>query len=266
MTEPAVHIDGLYNFRDTGGMPLATGGTSRPGVLFRSDALSAVSPAGLAELAGTTIGVVVDLRTSLERQLAPNLLPASRPFRAVGHSILTGSMTDMAASFMGDDGVASPDAVARALDTLPSLGELYVGMLRESAPAFAEVARLVAASTDDEPSAVLVHCTAGKDRTGVMAALMLDAVGAHREAIVADYALSQENLAGPWAEKTLGAMAAFGLPLTPELRSLATLTPPDAIERALSWIDDGFGGAEAYLVSGGLTDAELAALRSRLAG
>ncbi len=79
----------------------------------------------------------------------------------------------------------SAEVLAQAMDSLPSLGELYIGMLQHGAPAFAQAARLVAASNDDAPTAVLVHCTAGKDRTGVATALLLDAVGAERSAIVA---------------------------------------------------------------------------------
>jgi protein-tyrosine phosphatase len=110
---------------------------------------------------------------------------------------------------------------------------------------------------------VLVHCTAGKDRTGVAVALMLDAAGAERDAIVADYASSQANLAGPWAESMLGTITAMGVPITDSLRTLVTATPPAAIEQALTWVD-GEGGAAAYLQSGGLSDSELDALRGRL--
>ena len=147
---------------------------------------------------------------------------------------------------------------------LPSLSDLYIGMLQHGASSFAQVARLISASTDEEPTAVLVHCTAGKDRTGVATALMLDAVGAERAAVIADYASSQENLAGAWADGMIQMVTSFGLPVTPELIQLITGTPPAAMRAALEWTDAGFGGAAGYLQSGGLTDDELAALRARL--
>lgn len=259
-------IDGLYNFRDTGGMPLTAGGASRSGVLFRSDALNALTPDGLLAFAATPIGVIVDFRTPEERQAAPDRLPPSRPFQSVDLSILEGAMAATMKQLIGGGAAPTPDEVAQALDSLPSLGEMYVGMLQHGAGAFAEVARLVGCSTDDEPTAVLVHCTAGKDRTGVATALMLDAAGVERTAIVADYAESQDNLAGPWADGILHMITSFGLPLTPALRTLATGTPPEAIRHALDWIDSDFGGTAAYLASGGLTEDELAALRTRLAG
>lgn len=105
-------IEGLYNFRDTGGLPLAAGGATRPGVLYRSDALSAVTDAGLTALAQTSIGVVVDFRTPAERTTAPDRLPPSRPFRTVDLSILEGAMADMAAEFLGPDASRDPDAIA----------------------------------------------------------------------------------------------------------------------------------------------------------
>jgi len=252
-------IEGLFNFRDTGGMPLTSGGVSRSGVLYRSAALNALTDDGLAQLADTAVGVIADFRTPVEQQMAPDRLPPSRPFRVESLTLLEGALPQPAAA----SGTAVPESFATVLAQLPTLGELYVSMLTHGAETFAGLARLVGASTDDEPTAVLVHCTAGKDRTGVAVALMLDAAGVERDAIVADYASSQENLAGPWAQGMLGTLTAMGVPITDSLRTLVTKTPPAAIEQALTWID-GEGGSAAYLQSGGLTDAELTALRERL--
>ena len=263
----AVHVEGLYNFRDTAGMMLRSGGVTRAGVLFRSEALGTLTPAGIDDLAATDIGMIVDFRTPTERQAAPDRVPTSRPFTIVDLPMLEGAMADMTGRFIaGDHSTPPAPAIAEAMASLPSLGELYLGMLQHGAPQFAEVARLIAASTDDSPSGVLVHCTAGKDRTGVATALMLDAAGVERAAVVADYAASQDNLAGPWADGMLHSIAALGLPVTPELRTLATGTPPEAIEQALAWTDEQHGGAAGYLLSGGLQPAELAGLRARFAG
>ncbi|KJL45171.1 MULTISPECIES: tyrosine-protein phosphatase [Microbacterium] len=253
-------IEGLFNFRDTGGMPLTSGGVIRSGVLYRSAALNALTDDGLAQLADTAVGVIADFRTPVEQQMAPDRVPVSRPFRVESLTLLEGALPQPA---VGADATAVPESFATVLAQLPTLGELYLSMLAAGAETFAGVARLVGASTDDEPTAVLVHCTAGKDRTGVAVALMLDAAGAERDAIVADYASSQDNLAGPWAEGMLGTLTSMGVPVTDSLRTLVTRTPPAAIEQALTWVD-GKGGSAAYLQSGGLTDAELDALRTRL--
>lgn len=254
-------IDGTFNFRDLGGLPLTSGEKVRSGVLFRSDALSSVTAAGLAALAASPIGVVVDFRTPEEQAAAPDRLPDSRPFQTVNLSILEGALADAAKSMLA--GSPDPEALAHALSALPSLSEMYVGMLKHGASSFAEVAKLIAASRD-APSAVLVHCTAGKDRTGVATALILSAVGVEHDAIVADYALSQTNLAGTWATNMLTAVSSAGLPPTPDLSVLITGTPPAAIETALAWIKTNYSTAADYLVSGGLSSAELATLQRRL--
>lgn len=260
-------IDGLCNFRDVGGLPLIAGGRTRSGVLYRSDAPASLTAAGLDAFASTAIGVVVDLRTLQERESAPDRLPATRPIRTVDLSILEGALDPGAMTGL-TAGAARPtaDEIAHAMASLPSLEELYIGMLQHAAAAFVQVAQLIAASTDDLPSAVLVHCTAGKDRTGVAAALMLDAAGVERSAVVADYAASQANLSGPWADGMLHMVSALGVPITPQLRTLVTGTPPDAIEQALGFIDRTHGGSASYLASAGLDPADLARLRSRLGG
>lgn len=259
-------VDGLYNFRDTGGMPLSGGGSTRAGVLFRSDALTGLTPQGEEQLAATPVGVIVDFRTPQERESGPDRIPASRPFRSVELSILQGAVAEMAKDFLGDGATTpSPEAISAAMTQLPTIDELYIGMLQGGASAFAQVARLIGASTDDAPTAVLVHCTAGKDRTGVAAALMLSAVGAEREAVVADYASSQRNLAGPWADGMVHMVESFGIPMTPAFHTLLTGTPPEAMETALDWVAANHGDAAGYLASGGLTDDELGALRARLA-
>jgi protein-tyrosine phosphatase len=257
-------IEGLYNFRDTGGMPLQGGGATRSGVLFRSDALASLTPTGLDALAATDIGVIVDFRTPAERTVAPDRIPASRPIRVIELPILQGAMADMTQQLI-PNGTSSAASAAPASFEVPSLGDLYTGMLEQSATAFVQVARLIAASTDASPSAVLVHCTAGKDRTGLTTALMLDAAGVEREAVVDDYAISQENLAGPWADGMIQMVSSYGVELTPALRALVTGTPPDAIEQALTWVDDRDGDSAGYLRSAGLTADELSLLRARLA-
>lgn len=263
-------LAGTFNFRDTGGMPLKTGGTSTAGILYRSDALSGLTPEGLEQLAASDIGVIVDFRTAQERQMAPDRIPTSRPFDVVELPLLEGAVSGIAQQgaqslAQGGDEAATQQAIAGALAQIPALGDLYVSMLESGATSFAEFARLVAAATVDPPTAVVVHCTAGKDRTGVSTALALDAAGVERSAIVADYAASQANLSGPWSDGMYAMVQKFGIPLTDQIRNLISGTPASAIEQAFAWID-AQGGSAAYLQSGGLTDAELAALRANLAG
>ncbi|MCR2826231.1 tyrosine-protein phosphatase [Microbacterium sp. zg.Y909] len=262
-------LEGTVNFRDVGGMPLTAGGTTAADVLFRSDALSGLTADGLEQLAGSDIEVLVDFRTQFEQQMAPNRLPASRSFRTVQLPLLEGAITGLAQQAMqmgrqSGDPDAAAQAIADALEHLPTLDEVYVSMLEHGATAFAEAARAVAAPTD-RAQGVLMHCTAGKDRTGVAIALILDAVGVQRDAIVADYTLSEQNLAGAWADRMFATVTSMGVPLTPALTALIAGAPASAIDAALAWVD-GRGGSAAYLRSGGFSDDELAALTARLHG
>jgi protein-tyrosine phosphatase len=253
-------IAGTYNSRDTGGTPLAAGGVTRTGVLYRSDALAGATDDGIRTLSASPIGTIVDFRSDFERIDAPNRLGDERAFVSVELPLLQGSMTGMpSASDLGDE------AAREMLSRIPSLADLYIGMLASAAEAFVEVARLVARPADEVYGGVLVHCTAGKDRTGVATALLLDAAGADRAAVVADYTLSGSNLAGEWAERMLERAKGGGMPLVPAITDLVTATPPQAIEAAFAWIDERGGSAE-YLRGGGLSDGDLEALRERVAG
>lgn len=250
---------GTYNSRDTGGTPLRGGGQTRAGVLFRSDALVTITDAGLNELDAGPIGAIVDFRTDTERAAAPNRLPA-REFDTENLSVLEGAAPGIAAP--GEMSVAEVHA---ALREIPTLGDLYIRMLQHAAASFARVARLVASPDDREKTGVLVHCTAGKDRTGVATALLLDVVGAERDAVIADYTASEHNLSGEWSDRMLAGITEMGVPMLPQIVALVTATPPDAMQAALGWLDDQ-GGSAAYLLGGGLTDEELGMLRRRLVG
>lgn len=253
-------IAGTYNSRDTGGTPMANGGATRKGVLYRSDALAGTTDEGVRTLSASTIGTIVDFRSDFERVDAPNRLGSERAFTSVELPLLEGSMTGMSSTTEFGD-AAGREVIAR----ITSLADLYLGMLKSAAQAFAEVARLVARPPSESHGGVLVHCTAGKDRTGVATALLLDAAGADREAVVADYALSESNLAGEWADRMLERAKGWDVPLAPAITEMVTGTPRRAIETAFEWVDERGGSAE-YLHRGGLSEADLQALRERIAG
>lgn len=261
-------LPGAFNARDVGGMPLVGGGTVRSGVLLRSDALATLTDEGLARLA--PVGTVVDLRTPQEREVAPNRLPPGGEIRVLERPLLEGAIAQLApqAAAMREQlsrTGPSEEMLAALRAQIPTLAELYLSMLEHGAAVFADCARAVAApeAPDSQPGAVLLHCTAGKDRTGVAVALLLAAVGVEREAIVADYTRSQAELAGPWAERMLEGVRRAGIPPLPEIEQLAVSTPAAAIEAALAEVD-ARGGAADYLRAGGLCEEELALLRSRL--
>ena len=225
-------------------MPTGAGGRIRSGVLYRSDAphLGDAPPASVSWPPAT----VIDLR-SLEE--------------AGGEHPLASADTDVhSIPLMAEAGIV------RLVENPPELDAgvagLYRRTLRNVGPSFAAVARLIGAS--EGPA--LVHCTAGKDRTGLVIAVLLAAAGVAREDIVADYVRTQANMPG-----VLERIASTpGLEDGPALvRRVAQVQPEiltapiDAIEAALELIDEN-GGAKVWLERHGLSDVELTQLLSHL--
>ncbi|MGM1017767.1 MAG: tyrosine-protein phosphatase [Actinomycetota bacterium] len=229
-----IDIDGVANVRDVGGMP-ARGGRIREGVLLRSGHLAAASPEGVARLC-ERIERVVDLRADDEVAREPSArlgLPTTRL------PLFVGSV----ASFFEDDS---------------SLCDLYRHLLEESGARIVDAIRVIA-----EGSPTLVHCTVGKDRTGVTIALALAAVEADREAIIADYALTESQLPAERNRRVVAYLRSQH-PDAQHAVALATLSPGPVMRDLLSSIDERFGSVADYLRSQGMSDAELDALRDAL--
>jgi len=232
----------LVNLRDLGGTPLPGGARVRGGVLLRSDA--PWDGDGAPGLAAWPPQTVIDLRSQGEVEDSHPLAADGITVHAVSLS-KTMSVTDMAAH---DDVLAD------------GLSGLYRSTLATSGATIARVVGLIAHAGPP----VLVHCAAGKDRTGLVIAVTLGAIGASREAIVADYVQTDANM-----PQVLERMTADGRPAVATLRRLAREhpdalhAPGEAIEAALDVIEDA-GGAAAWLRHHGLTDRTLARLRASL--
>lgn len=234
-------IDGTHNFRDVGGYP-AHGGRTRPGQLYRSDALNRVTAAGAGELAMLRIGVVIDLRSPVEvaQDHSRNLLPGATRIWLPVHG---GS----SASILADDHI--------------SLESLYRAILLTSAWSLTAAVSVIA---DSGNLPVLVHCTAGKDRTGLVVALALEAAGVEREAVVADYTESALNLDGAWFNETLTVLVSRGVPISPGLFEALGGSPDHAMTGVLGWLDREYGSVVGYLTEHGLLESSVVALRGKL--
>ncbi|MGF0114692.1 tyrosine-protein phosphatase [Promicromonospora sp. Marseille-Q5078] len=230
-----VEVAGLHNLRDTGGYR-ASGGTSRWGKLFRSDAPHRLDDEGVARVAGLRIEHVVDLRGDDERRAAPSRLDGI-PARLHHLPVL--------------------DAAAPAVQAGAALGlvPVYDHMTDDRGASLAEAIRVIVEAGDDE--AVLVHCTAGKDRTGLVVALALLAAGVDRAEVVADYAASAEHLSGEWADGMLAAVREAGHEPTAEVVELMTASPAAVLEQLLDRLEREHGSVREYLRAQGLTEAEL---------
>lgn len=234
-------LAGAYNLRDIGGYRTTDGLTTRWGRLFRSDSLHALTSEAQEQLIGLGLRTVIDLRHEREVTELPNVFAASMTVRYRNVPLL-------------DDRSAA--AAASTPRSLPSLPEIYRRILDERRPQLLTVIEALA-----QPGALpaVVHCTAGKDRTGVVTALLLALAGVERSTIAEDYAATAERLAGPFMEEHRARTEAAGI----DWESYQPLLgcPPEYMVETLAYLDTRHGGVAAYLVGCGIDRSTIAALR-----
>jgi len=235
-------LEGAHNVRDLDGLPAGATAT-RAGVLFRSDALDALTAADVAALVDERgLAHVIDLRSRAERE--------ERGRGPLGDSGVRYSELDVideaALARRSDHRAAS---FAAGVDPNVIIADGYVELLELGAPAFA-----AALQTMVEPGGTpaLVHCAIGKDRTGVLVALLLGAAGVEREAIVADYALSHQTMAH--IREQLEQSEAFQA-LARQVPAFVFDATPHTMELFLDRLDERWGGAEGYFVASGVDPA-----------
>ena len=232
-------VAGTLNFRDIGGYPATGGGVTRWRRLLSSDGLHRVDRERHRELATFGLRTVLDLRTNAEatsRQARSTTSPG--PARSPCRSRL-----------LGED-----------LDAVPAkLTAIYDFIIDNRGPPIGAALRSLA-----RPGALpaLVHCTAGKDRTGIVVAFALAAVGVPDHFVAADYALSGTYL-DPQHTPTIGRVQE-STGLGERLTAALLASPPELIIRALNRARQHAGSIADYLATCGVTRAELTALRSAL--
>jgi protein tyrosine/serine phosphatase len=289
-----IDLDGAVNVRDVGALATDDGGLTAPGRLLRGDNLQDLSPADVRRLVDDIgLTTVIDLRSPQEVAAeGPGPLTRVQSVRHLYHSLLPelGQATDAAADPPADpdnppgdardsgvDGgnaagaraTASPAAVAaqalavRRRDVALALSPddvrvgYYDGYLEDRPDQVVAALRGVAHS----PGAALVHCAAGKDRTGVVVALALTAAGVRRDAVIADYAATGQRMhavldrlrARPiYAEDTNSRPAEEHMPYS------------HTMARFLDLMQSRYGGVLAWLDSQGFGAADVSALRAQL--
>lgn len=238
MTVPAdPGVEGAVNFRDVGGLQ-AQGGTVRTGVLFRSGALSHVTERGAARMAELGIRRIVDFRAEGEAGASPS---AQSGIETIALPLLLGSV----------ESLFRPDM---------TLERMYRTLRETAGEKIVTAARLIASD-----GATLVHCTAGKDRTGVTIALVLSAVGVPDEQVVADYARTEELLPDERGQEILDGLRRYGLDRE-NLVALAMASPAGVMRDFLAETRERHGSAAEWFGEQGLEPGGLAALRNRLVG
>jgi protein-tyrosine phosphatase len=235
--------EGCLNSRDLGGYATRDGRETRWGQVVRSDRLGDLTEAGQSALLAHGIRTIIDLRRPAELRLYPN--PFADPAHLGGHGItyVNISLVDPGTGSRGD---------------FATLADDYIDMLETFAPS---IARIMATIAGAPAGGIVIHCMAGKDRTGIVSALLLDLAGVHRETIGADYALTAECLR-PAEEEWL----VNGPGTRKEREAILTKYAPTAavILAALAHLDDRHGGSEPYLRARGVSDDQIGQLRARL--
>ena len=233
-------LQGLTNFRDLGGYAGADGRPVRWRRLFRSDHFGALTDADRAALAPLGITRSIDFRGVSERAAAPYDWPGVAQLALSIEPTVVQRMQDMV-----NAGRALTVPVVTAMMT-----ELYRALMLEQSHRFAELFQQLL--QDDAP--LVFHCTAGKDRTGVAAALILLALGVPRAVVQEDYLLTNRVYRHP-------PLARSETP--PEVLQVLWRVQLGFLDAALQTIDRQPGGLDAYLQRLGLGPAALASLRQR---
>jgi protein-tyrosine phosphatase len=253
---PWIDIEGAANARDLGGLPTEDGGKTVSGRLLRSDNLQELTPADIAKLTGEYgLSTVVDLRSTAElNSEGPAPLDAVASVEHRHHPVLP------------EEGLAT-DAVADVLLTRNQRDRSrypgnavtghYLGYLEDRPDQVVAALRSVARA----PGAALVHCAAGKDRTGVVVALALSAAGVRPDAIVADYAATGER-----TEPLLARLRRSPTYSADINRKPADSHKPraDTMTAFLAELESRYGGAAAWLTAHGLSEEDLNLLRAKL--
>ncbi len=270
-TDRWIRLDGTTNTRDLGGLPTTDGGRTLPGRILRSDNLQTLSEADVRRLVGDMrLREVVDLRTSAEILLEGRGPLRARPDVVHRHFTLLperGHHTDVFAVEEDDplddvpadwvESLLPPQVGADDMGEPPAV-RAYLGYLDHRGEAVVDALRALAATGD---GASVVHCAAGKDRTGVVVAFTLAVAGVPPEEIVADYAMTAEVIDALVAK--LAASPTYAEDMA--TRDLASHTPrADTMHRVLTVLDQRHGGPIGWLERHGFGAAERRALRARL--
>jgi protein-tyrosine phosphatase len=217
---PKRHLrwDTCYNARDLGGYATDDGGTTRWGALIRSDSVGRLNAQGRAALEAYGVRTIIDLRVPVEVRDEPS------PFTE--HADITTHYLPLDPN----DRAISKAVAAHKEAGLSYTAAINAAYLETSQPQIAAILRAIADAPD---GGIVVHCHAGRDRTGLIVALLLGAAGVSAATISADYALSFSALS-------------------------------ETMDATLAHFDSAYGGIAAYLRAIGVTDDEIARIRHRL--
>jgi protein-tyrosine phosphatase len=230
-----LRFPGLLNARELGGYPTRDGASTRSRSLLRSDDLVQLTPEGVQALADYGVRTVVDLRWPAEVAARPHPIALGKRVRYHQISLLAADETQWA--------MLSGECTK----------EMWkCAVLQHTRPQLKEVLEIIASAAD---APLLFHCVAGKDRTGLIAALLLALADVEPDAIAADYAASTQHLTDAYMQRYASLDRAEILE--------ALRCPEEGVHNMLAYLAQ-YGGAAGYLDAIGLDDAAIGRLRARL--
>jgi protein-tyrosine phosphatase len=248
-----IKVDGAANVRDVGGYAAANGKHVRYGLVYRSASLSKVTPTGVAALARLRLNAAVDFRSQGEvsgdgaDRLPKGVTPVAAPINPASTTLLS-LPADLLKALLAENKAAGFMELS------------YRGFVHDPASRkqFAGALRRIAAGK----GAVLYHCTAGKDRTGTMTAILLTTLGVNKRQVYADYLRSNKELAASNAAQ-LAKLKKYGI--DPALVSPLLTVRASYLDAAFDQIKRDYGSFDAFLTKGlGINAATKARLRQRL--
>lgn len=264
----------VANLRDLGGTQLSGGRSVRPGLVLRAGQLDRLDLDVDRAVAALGIGTVIDFRTDVERGEHPDRVPAGA--RLLIADALADKMTADSGGGEGGDGPGKiPAAQLKDLLSDPVVAEEHLGggkaqvlfaslyrSLVSSASAQSAYRLLLTELADPQSGPVLFHCTAGKDRTGWGATVVLSLLGADDETLMSEYLSVNPAVRIAFAPMIEGFTAAGG---DPEIALALIGVYPSYLEAALEEVNTRYGSMEKYVREGlGICDETVEALRARL--
>lgn len=244
-----IPLEGVHNFRDVGGYRSAAGRSVRPGLFFRSDEFSELSNADLETLKALGLRTIIDLRNPSEIKGKEN-----RPIQGSVYRQIRIYKRDPILRYL-------PIALFRRHALPQALGASYIHLIETRARAFGAALQFL---TDEGNLPIVYHCSAGKDRTGIVAALALAVLGVPAETIVADYSLSNLGFEHYYTEFIAsGRLNRWGVPYE-DFQALF-IVDPNWMKNLLAHLSRKYGDVETYLIrKAGLTADDLQKIRKNL--
>ena len=242
-------VEGAVNLRDLGGLPTRSG-RIRKGLIYRSGMMHQITATGLSALANDLgVRTIIDFRNQLELD-------------SDGLSDFDSAVIRHVHVPIGATTVLTPDErqerMRRFMEGKVSWSEAYRRMASDFRPSYVTFFETIA---KPEVFAAVFHCAAGRDRTGVAAALLLDVLGVDDELIVEDYHATGPNLQSH-AHRYSRVSTEIGM--SDEEFARLLMTDPAAMTEFLGFLRETYGGAERYLLEGGLDKAIVAEVRGQL--